>query len=146
VRKVVNSYCKDMDDRDDLIQEITIQLWKSWANYNNSYKVSTWIYRIALNVAISFYRKNYRRSTFNQAIENEPVLTDTGTDTNLSERIKQLYYFISKFDEFNKALILLYLDEYSYQEMAEILGISKTNVSTKISRIKNQLRKEFNLK
>ncbi|MDL5513926.1 sigma-70 family RNA polymerase sigma factor [Arenibacter sp. M-2] len=63
VLKIVNSYCKDMEDRNDLIQEITLQLWKSWKNYNDEYKISTWMYRVALNVAISFYRKTSRKKT-----------------------------------------------------------------------------------
>ncbi len=146
IRKVANSYCKNIDDRDDLIQEITIQLWKSWNNYDNKYKLSTWMYRISLNVAISFYRKTYRRNLINQEIQEEIVFIDYSQDNNLSENIKQLYHFISKLNELNKALILLYLEEYSYEEIASTLGISKTNVSTKISRIKKQLKKEFNLK
>jgi RNA polymerase sigma-70 factor (ECF subfamily) len=144
--KIVNSYCKNIEDRNDLIQEITIQLWKSWKNYNNDYKISTWMYRIALNVAITFYRKTSRKETLIQSLKEETVLIDNNEDFNSSENVKQLYYFISKFNALNKALILLYLDQYSYEEIASVLGISKTNVSTKISRIKKHLKKEFNLK
>ena len=145
IRKVANSYCKNIGDRDDLIQEITIQLWKSWNNYDDKYKLSTWMYRISLNVAISFYRKMYRKNSLNQALNEETVFIDYGEDIALSENIKQLYYYIYKLDEFNKALILLYLEQYSYEEIASTLGISRTNVSTKISRIKKHLKKEFNL-
>lgn len=77
IQKITNSYCKNIEDRDDLIQEITIHLWKSWSKYNNQYKLSTWIYTIALNVAISFYRKTYRRNSLNQAIQEETVLVDS---------------------------------------------------------------------
>jgi RNA polymerase sigma-70 factor (ECF subfamily) len=145
IRKVANSYCKNIDDRDDLIREIAIELWKSWDNYDNKYKLSTWMYRVSLNVAISFYRKTYRRNLINQKIQEETVFIDYSQDNNLSENIKQLYHFISKLNELNKALILLYLEQYSYEEIASTLGISKTNVSTKISRIKKHLKKEFNL-
>ena len=143
IYKVANSYCKNIDDRDDLIQEITINLWKSWGKYNDKFKISTWMYIIALNVAISFYRKTYQRDFFNQDNYQESVFIDDGEDIELSENIKELYYYIAKLDELNKALILLYLDQYSYEDIASTLGISKTNVATKISRIKNQLKKKF---
>ncbi len=146
IYKVANSYCKNVDDRDDLIQEITINLWKSWGKYNDKFKLSTWMYKIALNVAISFYRKTYRRDSFNQENYQESVYIDDGTDIALSEDIKELYHYIAKLDELNKALILLYLDQYSYEDIASTLGISKTNVATKISRIKKQLKHKFQLK
>lgn len=146
VIKIVNSYCKNIEDRNDLIQEITIQLWKSWKSYNNDFKISTWMYRIALNVAISHYRKTSRKETLFQSLKEEKVLIDNSEELNSSENVKQLYYFISKLNALNKALILLYLDQYSYKEIASVLGISKTNVSTKISRIKKHLKKEFNFK
>ncbi|OQX99518.1 MAG: RNA polymerase subunit sigma-70 [Bacteroidetes bacterium 4572_117] len=143
IYKVANSYCKNVEDRNDLIQEITINLWKSWSKYNDKFKVSTWMYKIALNVAISFYRKTYQRDSFNLENYKEFIFIDEGEDIELSDNIKQLYYYIAKLDELNKALILLYLDQYSYEDIASTLGISKTNVATKISRIKNQLKKNF---
>ncbi|WP_024768631.1 RNA polymerase sigma factor [Aquimarina macrocephali] len=142
--KVANSYCKNIDDREDLIQEIIIQLWKAWPKYDDTYKVSTWMYRIALNVAISFYRKsNYQRNksdTFNEDL----VSTSYKQNPESSENIEQLYYFIAQLSELNKALILLYLEKYSYEEIGQTLGISTTNVATKISRIKKQLKEKFN--
>ncbi|MEO9803976.1 MAG: sigma-70 family RNA polymerase sigma factor [Reichenbachiella sp.] len=146
IRKVANSYCKNIGDRDDLIQEITIQLWKSWKGYNDTYKISTWIYRIALNVAISFYRKTYRHNRLNQITLEEDAFIDHSENSHQSENIRQLYQFISKLSELNKALILMHLDRYDYEEIASIMGISRTNVSTKISRIKQHLKKEFKLK
>lgn len=146
VRKVANSYCKNASDRDDLIQEITIQLWKSWKNYNPEFKISTWIYKIALNVAISFFRRTYRQRSIQQTVNDESVFIDVPEDTEVSENIKILYHYISELDELNKALILLYLDKYGHEEIAATLGISKTNVATKISRIKNQLKEKFNTK
>ena len=146
VRKVANTYCKNTTDRDDLIQEITIQLWKSWNRYNSQFKVSTWIYKISLNVAISFYRRTYRRNSIHQSVNDDSKFAEITEDTNLSENIKSLYHHISQLDEFNKALILLYLDKYDHEEIASTLGISKTNVATKISRIKQQLKQKFNFK
>ena len=146
IYKVANSYCRNVDDRDDLIQEITINLWKSWSRYNDKFKVSTWMYKIALNVAISFYRKTYSRDSFKQENYQESAFIDGGEDIELSENIKELYHYIAKLDELNKALLLMYLDQYSYDDIASTLGISKTNVATKISRIKKHLKKKFQLK
>ncbi len=146
VRKVANSYCKNASDRDDLIQEITIQLWKSWKKYNPEFKTSTWIYKISLNVAISFFRRTYRHRSTHQSVYEETVFIDVAEDTEVSDNIKILYQYISELDELNKAMILLYLDKYGHEEIAATLGISKTNVATKISRIKNQLKEKFNTK
>lgn len=142
--KVANSYCKNINDREDLIQEIIIQLWKAWPKYDDTYKVSTWMYRIALNVAISFYRKsNYQRNKYDTFNENL-VSTVHKESSDSTENIEQLYHFIAQLSELNKALILLYLEKYSYEEIGTTLGISTTNVATKISRIKKQLKEKFN--
>jgi len=144
VYKVANSYCINPEDRKDLIQEIIVQLWKSFDRYNAQYKHSTWIYRIALNVAISFYRKNNRRKKvsgpFSESIIN---ITETGISGEIEENIGFLHQFISELKELDKALILLYLEEKSYKEIAEIMGISETNVATKIGRIKIVLQQRF---
>lgn len=144
IRKVANAYCRNVSDRDDLIQEITIQLWRSWSTYNPDYRLSTWMYRIALNVAISFFRKNYRRIELNKSIQEDPFFIDDAEEGQVEDNIKALYLYISKLSALNKALILLYLDGYSHEEIAKTLGISKTNVSTKIARIKKQLKTMFN--
>lgn len=142
--KVANSYCKNTNDREDLIQEIIIQLWKAWPKYDDTYKVSTWMYRIALNVAISFYRKsNYQRNKYDTFNENL-ASTVHKESSDRTENIEQLYHFIAQLSELNKALILLYLEKYSYEEIGTTLGISTTNVATKISRIKKQLKEKFN--
>lgn len=146
IRKVANSYCKNIEDRNDLIQEISIQLWNSRSSYNPQFKFSTWMYKIALNVAISFYRKTYRRTELNKQVEEQSFYLNNLEEGNIEENIKALYFYISKLDELNKALILLYLDSYSHEDIASTLGISKTNVSTKIARIKEQLKSMFNQK
>ncbi len=135
-----------MEDRKDLEQEIIIQLWNAFDKYNPEYKYSTWMYRIALNVAISFYRKEKKWLTNNDfsSVESIYSIVDEKDDeTELDNNIKLLQQFINNLDELNKALMLLYLEEKSYEEIAEILGISKTNVATKISRLKLKLKKEF---
>lgn len=147
IYKIVNSYCQNKEDRKDLEQEIIIQLWNSFDNYNSDYKYSTWMYRIALNVAISFYRKEKKWSIKNDFYNEESIFKieeDTSEEqTELDFHLKLLQEFIHNLNELNKALILLYLEEKSYEEIAEILGITKTNVATKISRIKFKLKKEF---
>ena len=147
IYKIVNSYCQNKEDRKDLEQEIIIQLWNSFDNYNSDYKYSTWMYRIALNVAISFYRKEKKWSMKNDFYYEESIFKieeDTIEEqTELNYHLKLLQEFIHNLNELNKALMLLYLEEKSYEEISEILGITKTNVATKISRIKLKLKKEF---
>ncbi|WP_281614380.1 sigma-70 family RNA polymerase sigma factor [Flammeovirga sp. SubArs3] len=146
IYKIVNSYCQDIEDRKDLEQEIIIQLWNAFDKYNPEYKYSTWMYRIALNVAISFYRKEKKwlaNNDFSSVESIYSVVDENEDETELDNNIKLLQQFINDLDELNKALMLLYLEEKSYVEIAEILGISKTNVATKISRLKLKLKKEF---
>lgn len=146
IYKIVNSYCQNKEDRKDLEQEIIIQLWNSFDKYNDEYKYSTWMYRIALNVAISFYRKEKKWSVKNDFYNEESILNIVDEDedeTELDNNIKLLQKFINNLNELNKALMLLYLEERSYDEIAEILGITKTNVASKISRLKIILKKEF---
>jgi RNA polymerase sigma-70 factor (ECF subfamily) len=149
IYKIVNSYCQNKEDRKDLEQEIIIQLWNSFDKYNAEYKYSTWMYRIALNVAISFYRKEKKWSIKNDFYNENSIYSIADEDenkTDLDYHIKLLQEFINNLNELNKALMLLYLEEKPYEEIAEILGISKTNVATKISRIKLKFKKELKKK
>ena len=144
IYKVANAYCRDRENRKDLIQEITVQLWLAFPKYDEQFMLTTWICRIALNVSISFYRKESKRDKLNQPLTPEifSLITDDGpldTDSELS----LLYHFIRELKEFDRALILLYLEERSQQEIADILGITASNVSTKVVRIKEQLRQKF---
>lgn len=142
--KIANSYCKESEDRKDLVQEIMIQLWKSFDNYNSQYQYSTWIYRIALNVAISFYRKeNSRKQVANPLSDEILNFVDPELPGETEQHISLLQKFISELKELDKALMLLYLEEKSYKEIAEIIGISETNVATKIGRIKIILKQKF---
>lgn len=143
VFKIASLYARGAEDRSDLAQEIYLQLWRSFERYDPARaKFSTWLYRVALNVAIS----QLRRSSDAWASRLEPLQThhlETIGDTpdyEPDERLGALYAFIGRLDALNRALILLYLEDRSYAEMAEILGISETHVATKISRIKQKLR------
>ena len=143
IYKVSNAYCSIETERQDLIQEIIIQIWKSFPNYNNKYKISTWIYRIALNVAISLYRKQNSKKKLTTVSIEDYQLSDENENIEKELQIKQLYKFIHELKELDRALILLYLEEKNYKEISEILGISHTNVATKISRIKILLKQKF---
>ena len=144
IYKVVNAYCKNEEDRKDLVQEIIIQLWKSFDTYDNSFKYSTWMYRISLNVAISFYRKERTRRIISNPL-TEGIISFTDTD-NLEDKesdLGMLQQLILQLNDLDKALMLLYLEEKGHKEISQIIGISETNVATKISRIKTRLRSEF---
>lgn len=140
--KVCNSYCRNRDDRDDLAQEIIIQLWRSFGKFDERYRFSTWMYRIALNVAISFYRRENTRTRY-VISDEEHLLEAIDEAKDQPEEIRFLYEFIDRLDPLNKALVLLYLDGNNYQEIAEVLGISESNVATKISRLKSKMKQEF---
>ena len=145
--KISASYCRNVSDREDLMQEMIYQLWKSAGKFDHNYKFSTWMYRIALNVAISYYRKANAGG----------VRIELGADVQLAEladrvpderevlddRIELLQRFIGSLGELDKALVILYLEERSYKEIGEILGLSETNVATKLSRIKGRLKQQF---
>lgn len=143
--KIIYSYCQDAEDRKDLEQEIIIQLWKSIANYDSEYRLSTWIYKVALNVAVSHYRKDLKHKTNNIPLDEAifKVAQDDLDEELLDSRTQQLYKFIDQFNPFNKAIIILYLEGKGYKEIGEILGLSETNVGTKVSRIKQQLKQNF---
>jgi RNA polymerase sigma factor (sigma-70 family) len=143
VLKVVSTYCRNPADRDDLAQEIAAQLWRSFRRFDPERTFSTWMYRIALNVAISFVRSRAIRERHSVPLNEELHDTaDVGQDPGEDERVTVLYSFIDRLDALNRALLLLYLDERSYREIAEVLGISETNVATKINRLKKRLAEE----
>jgi RNA polymerase sigma factor (sigma-70 family) len=140
--KVCHSYCRNGDDREDLAQEIIVQLWRSFGRFDERYRFSTWMYRIALNVAISFYRRESTR-TRHVISDDEKVLDAVDETCSQPEDIRLLYEFIEKLDELNRPLVLLYLDGNSYAEIASVLGITETNVATRINRLKNSMKQEF---
>jgi len=134
VFKVANTYCTNAEDCRDLAQEITTQLWRAFPRYDAVRSFSTWAYRIALNVALSYVRRVSTRQMV--ALTGEPA----AKGSQLDDRVEALERFMSELDELNRTLLLLYLDEHSYREIAEILGITETNVATKINRLKDRIR------
>jgi len=142
--KICNSYCANKNDREDLAQEVIYQLWKSGNSFNGSYKFTTWMYRIALNVAISFYRKENKKGPVISLNENNMDVEDKeGFVYETEENLNLLQQFINELKELDRALMILYLEAKSYAEIAEITGLTETNVSTKINRIKDKLKQKF---
>jgi len=144
IYKICYSYCSNAENRKDLQQEILLQLWNSFSKFDGRVKLLTWIYRIALNTAITFYRNDRKHSDKKVSIDASIIsLSDFEYVPEQDENIAMLYQFIENLNEMDKALILLYLDDNKYKDIAEILGISETNVATKISRIKKILKEQF---
>jgi RNA polymerase sigma factor (sigma-70 family) len=140
--KVAGSYCRNPTDRQDLLQEMVVQLWRSFDRYDDRYQFSTWMYRIALNVAISFYRTETRRSRHIVPAEDSLLKIAAAAPESAAsdDDLRILQQLIEQLDELDRALVILYLDGNRYDTIAEVLGISETNVGTKISRIKQKLR------
>jgi len=144
IYKVANAYCKDEENKKDLIQEIIIQLWLSFEKFDPSYKLSTWMYRIALNVSISFYRKENRRNEINNPLSDHILyLHEENSPSVFNTEVDQLHRFIKALREMDRAVIILYLEGNSQREIAEILGLTTSNISTKILRIKQRLKQNF---
>ena len=137
--KICNSYCRNRDDRDDLAQEITIQLWTSFGSFDERCRFSTWMYRVALNVAISFWRRESTRTRY-VVSDHETLVNVIDESSSQSDEVAGLYRCIAELDPVSKALVLLWLDGHTYQEIAVVLGITETNVATKINRLKQRLR------
>ncbi|GAB4286977.1 MAG: RNA polymerase sigma factor [Ignavibacteriaceae bacterium] len=137
IYKVCKMYRDSVEDQEDLYQDIVLQLWKSYPKFRKESKVSTWMYRIALNTAIATFRKNKIKLEFKETIteNNNPNFTETP-----SENEERMFDAISTLNKAERALIALYLEDYSYREIAEITGITENYVGVKINRIKNKLK------
>ncbi len=135
--KVVRAYAFTTADHDDLFQEITIQVWHSIPNFRQESSATTWLYRISLNTAIKWLRKERKHPQPETLDKVEHVLQESRMP--MDERLAWLYEEIYKLDEIDRSVTLLMLDNFSYKEMANILGISESNVGVKINRIKKQL-------
>ena len=142
--KIANTYSNDREDQKDLVQEMTFQLYRSFDKYDKRFRWSTYIYRIALNVAISYYRKEKSSSRASRISESLLEMPDPDSMVQSEhEHLGLLRKFINQLNPLDKALMLLYLDDTSTTEMANILGITETNVTSKIYRIKKKLRQQF---
>ena len=143
--KVANAYCPRREDRGDLIQEIAAELWQAWPRYDGRAAVATWMYRIAVNVAISLHRGEGRR------IRDALPIEEFGLDLAAADRVldaegddlRALHQLIARLDAVNRALILLYLEGYGQEEIAGMLGLSASNVATRVNRIKQRLQRDY---
>jgi RNA polymerase sigma factor (sigma-70 family) len=143
IYKVCSLYCRDKDDREDLFQEIVLQIWKSFKSFRGESAISTWMYRIALNTAITHLRKEKRSvndTTSLQGIE----IPDLNESDEKEAQLTQLFTAIEKLDKLEKSIVLLYLDGKSYDEISEITGLSKSHVGVKLNRIKTKLSGTLN--
>ena len=142
VLKVANTYARGAEDRADLAQEIAIQLWRAWPGYDPARSATTWMYRIALNTGISCLRREGLRQRHSVPLDESlhDVADERGHDHETGERLRILQRFIDTLEPLNRALLVLYLEERSTREIAEVLGLGESNVTTKISRLKQRIR------
>jgi RNA polymerase sigma factor (sigma-70 family) len=138
IYKVCNLYMQSHADKDDLFQEITLQAWKAYNSFRGDAKFSTWLYRVALNTAITFYRKEKKQSIF----ISTDTLPDDGSsyDDPIEEQTKAMHKAIGELSSVDKAIVMLYLEDYSYLEIGEMVGITANNVAVKMNRIKTKLK------
>ena len=136
--KIVRSYAFTPMDRDDLFQEITVQVWRSIPSFRGECAVTTWLYRIALNTAIRFSQREKKQSQNRIDIDNaNHVLIEA--DTTRDDKLRWLYDEIAKLNEIDRSICLLLLEGFSYKEMAEIVGITESNIGVRINRVKKYL-------
>ena len=148
VLKVARAYTHSLEDCQDLAQEILLQVWCSLPQFQGRASASTWIYRVALNTALGWHRKERRRRTRQWPVfevEDLPVAgTDSTQQAEQRELVERLYEAIRQLPRTDAALVLLYLDDLSYREMAEVLGLSESNVGVKLNRAKKALGELMN--
>lgn len=140
IYKVCLMYANNKENLNDIFQESLMNLWLAYPNYRSECKISTWIYRICLNTCISDFRKKGK-------IQFVPLQTDLNVyeDKDNSNQLQELYSLIKRLNKIDRALILLWLDEKSYEEIASILQLSKSNVSVRLCRVKEKLKQMSNI-
>ncbi len=137
--KVCNMYCNNKEDKEDLFQDIVLQLWRAYPTFKGESKVTTWMYRIAINNAITRLRKETKREKFTE-LDGDAFQVPHTDNGELEERIAAMYEAIKKLTEIERAITMLYMDDCSYKEISEILGLSETNIGFKLNKIKLRLR------
>lgn len=140
IHKVCSIYCDLEEDRRDLFQEILVQLWKSYPSFRNESKFSTWMYRVALNTAITSFKKDKRQPDKSGISYENLQLADEMYDTRTEEQIRILSKAVSQLTGIEKSIILLFLEDKKYEEIAEITGITQNYVRVKMNRIKKKLK------
>lgn len=140
IHKICLMYENDREARNDLFQEIVLQLWKSFPSFRGEAKITTWMYRIALNTAISGFRKQTRLVKTEDLQEVHMNISDTWSDDQ-EENFQRLQWAIRQLGEIEKAMIMMALEEIPYDEIAETIGITQNNVRVRMNRIREKLRK-----
>ncbi|MBK0369143.1 RNA polymerase sigma factor [Flavobacterium agrisoli] len=144
IHKICRLYTDNEDAHKDLFQEITIQLWKAFPKFRGESKFSTWAYRVALNTAITLYRKT-KRSVNTVTYEGQQhFIKDVDYNYEEEEQLKLMYQAVHQLNDIEKALIFMYLEDKDYHEISETLGISEVNARVKMNRIKGKLKKILN--
>jgi RNA polymerase sigma-70 factor (ECF subfamily) len=139
--KVCTMYCSDFEAQRDLYQEIVLQLWRSFPTFRKQAKLSTWMYQVALNTAITDYRRSRKQGQRVELSEQFTQIPETSSTVERQEKLQWLYRAVETLSDAEKAIVMLYLDEKSYDEIAEIVGITPGNVRVKMHRIQEKLRK-----
>lgn len=144
VHKICRIYTTNSNDHNDLFQEITIQVWKNYSKFRGDAKFSTWMYRVALNTAISLYRKSTKSVKTQDISDIAFKIKSVDYDDTEEQQLKALYKAIQNLNDIDKALVFLYLEDKSYREISETLGISEVNARVKMNRAKDKLKKILN--
>ena len=144
VHKICRIYTTNSNDHNDLFQEITIQVWKNYSKFRGDAKFSTWMYRVALNTAISLYRKSTKSVKTQDISDIAYKIKSVDYDDTEEKQLKALYNAIQKLNDIDKALVFLYLEDKSYRDISETLGISEVNARVKMNRAKDKLKKVLN--
>lgn len=144
VHKICRIYTTNSNDHKDLFQEITIQVWKNYTKFRGDAKFSTWLYRVALNTAISLYRKSSKRIKTQDISEVVFKVKSIDYDDTEEQQLRALYVAIQNLSDIDKALVFLYLEDKSYREISNTLGISEVNARVKMNRAKDKLKKILN--
>ncbi len=139
IYKICNLYMQSHADREDLFQEITLQAWKAYGNFRGDSKFSTWLYRVALNTAITFFRKEKKKIEIN--VEVLPEVSE-GSFDQIEEKTKAMYLAIAELSKIDKAIVILYLGDYNYNQISEVIGITQNNIAVKMNRIKLKLKEQ----
>ena len=139
--KICRAYSISQEDFEDLYQEVSLQIWRTRHNFKGNSAWSTWVYRISLNVCMTFQKKEVKRADMVVSSDSIPEEVSTDSSSVFGEKtLSLLYHAIRQLSEIDKAIILLYLEEKSYKEIAEIIGTNSNNIGVKIQRIKNKLK------
>lgn len=142
IKKVCRIYYKTTQDAEDLFQEIVLQLWTSYKSFKGDSKFSTWMYRVAINTAISIIRKQQKSIDFKELKNGVNFICTENFTGSENEQLTLIYQAIETLNDIDKAIVLLYLEGFSYEEMEQIVGLQQNNLRVKMNRIKDKLRKQ----